>query len=52
MTPRPASAATEALLAKHPAAHPQVFVTSARSGAGIVELRAAVAQLVNERARG
>ena len=45
-------AATEALLAKHPAAHPQVFVTSARSGAGIVELRAAVAQLVNERARG
>jgi GTP-binding protein len=45
-------AATEAVLAKHPAAHPQVFVTSARSGAGIVELRAAVAQLVNERARG
>src|SRR6476659_8189552 len=40
-------AATEAVLAKHPAAHPQVFVTSARSGAGIAELRAAVAQLVN-----
>ena len=44
-------AATEAALAKHPAAHPQVLVTSARSGAGIAELRAAMARLVNERAR-
>lgn len=30
-------------LAKHPAAYPQVLVTSARTGAGIPELRAAVA---------
>ena len=44
-------AATEAALARHPAAHPQVLVTSARSGAGIAELRAAMARLVNERAR-
>lgn len=42
-------AATEAALAKHPAAHPQVLVTSARTGAGIAELRAAMAQLANER---
>jgi GTP-binding protein len=45
-------AATEAALARHPAAHPQVLVTSARTGAGIAELRAAMAQLINERARG
>jgi GTP-binding protein len=42
-------AATEAALARHPAAHPQVLVTSARTGAGIAELRAAMAQLLNER---
>jgi GTP-binding protein len=42
-------AATEAALARHPAAHPQVLATSARTGAGIAELRAAMAQLVNER---
>jgi GTP-binding protein len=45
-------AATEAVLATHPAAHPQVLVTSARTGDGIAELRAAMAQLVKERARG
>ena len=45
-------AAIEAALARHPAAHPQLLVTSARTGAGIAELRAAMAQLVNERARG
>jgi GTP-binding protein len=45
-------AATEAALARHPAAHPQVLVTSARTGAGIAELHAAMAQLINERARG
>jgi GTP-binding protein len=45
-------AATEAALARHPAAHPQVLVTSARTGPGIAELRAAMAQLINERARG
>jgi GTP-binding protein len=45
-------AATEAALARHPAAHPQVLVTSARTGAGIAELRAAMARLVNERGAG
>jgi len=42
-------AATKTALAKHPAAHPDVLVTSARSGAGIPELRAAMAQLIKER---
>jgi GTP-binding protein len=32
-------------LAKHPAAHPQVLTTSARMGAGLEELRAAIAAL-------
>jgi GTP-binding protein len=32
-------------LAKHPAAYPQIITTSARTGAGIPELRAAVALL-------
>ena len=41
--------ATEAALAKHPAAFPEVLATSARSGAGIPELRAAIARLVKER---
>jgi GTP-binding protein len=45
-------AAIDAALGRHPAAHPQVLVTSARTGAGIAELRAAIAQLLNERARG
>ncbi len=36
-------AKAEAELAKHPAAYPQVLVTSARTGSGIPELRAAVA---------
>jgi GTP-binding protein len=45
-------AATKTALAKHPAAHPEVLVTSARSGAGIPELRAAMAQLVKERGAG
>ena len=38
-------AKAEAELAKHPAAYPQVLVTSARTGSGIPELRAAVAAL-------
>ena len=38
-------AKAEAELAKHPAAYPQVLVTSARTGSGIAELRAAVAAL-------
>jgi GTP-binding protein len=32
-------------LAKHPAAYPQILITSARTGAGIAELRATVAAL-------
>jgi len=44
-------AATEAALAKHPAAHPDLLVTSARAGAGIPELRAAIARLLAERSR-
>jgi GTP-binding protein len=42
-------AATSAALAKHPAAYPEVLATSTRSGAGIPELRAAVARLLAER---
>jgi GTP-binding protein len=38
-------AKAEAELAKHPAAYPQVLVTSARTGSGIPELRAAIAAL-------
>ncbi len=45
-------AATKAALAKHPAAHPEVLVTSARTGAGIAELRAAIARLIKERGAG
>jgi GTP-binding protein len=42
-------ATTKAVLAKHPAAHPDVLVTSARTGAGIPELRSAIARLIKER---
>jgi GTP-binding protein len=42
-------AATEAALAEHPAAHPVVLATSARTGAGISELRSAIARLLKER---
>ena len=42
-------AAIEAALAKRPAAFPQVLATSARTGAGIPELRAAIARLMAER---
>ena len=45
-------AATQAALAKHPAAYPDVLATSARSGAGLAELRAAIARLMAERAAG
>ena len=41
--------ATTAALAKHPAAFPEVLATSAHTGAGIPELRAAIARLVKER---
>lgn len=39
-------------LARHPAAHPGIAVTSARDGAGIAELRAAVAALAAPRELG
>jgi GTP-binding protein len=45
-------AATEAALAKRPAAFPGVLATSARSGAGMPELRAAIARLLAERGAG
>jgi GTP-binding protein len=40
---------TQAALAKHPAAYPEVLATSSRTDAGIAELRAAIARLVAER---
>jgi GTP-binding protein len=43
-------AATETALAAHPAAFPAVLASSARTGAGIAELRAAIAQLLAEHA--
>jgi GTP-binding protein len=42
-------AKTEAALAKHPAAFPDVLTTSSRSGAGMPELRAAMVRLLEER---
>ena len=42
-------AEVEAALAKRPAAFPGVLVTSAHDGAGIPELRAAIARLLAER---
>ena len=41
---------TTVALAKHPAAFPDVLVTSSRSGAGMPELRAAMVRLLHERA--
>jgi GTP-binding protein len=46
---RSLTATTEARLAQHPAAFPEVLPTSARSGDGIAELRAAIARLIKER---
>ena len=40
---------TKTALAQHPAAYPELLVTSAREGGGIPELRAAIAKLVAER---
>jgi GTP-binding protein len=42
-------AATKAAIAKRPAAFPDLITTSARSGEGIEDLRAAIARLVSER---
>ena len=41
--------ATTAALATHPAAFPEILVTSSRSGAGMAELRAAMVRLLDER---
>jgi GTP-binding protein len=41
--------ATSTALTRHPAAYPELIATSSRTGAGIVELRAAVARLLAER---
>jgi GTP-binding protein len=41
--------AAEAALRRHPAAYPGVFFTSARTGEGVPELRAHIAQLLSER---
>ncbi|MGV7213182.1 ribosome biogenesis GTP-binding protein YihA/YsxC [Bradyrhizobium sp. UFLA05-112] len=41
---------TEAALAKHPAAFPNVLATSSRSSTGMESLRAAMARLLEERA--
>jgi len=41
----------EAALSKRPAALPHVLVTSAHTGTGIAELRAAIARLLQERRR-
>ncbi|MGR7995611.1 MULTISPECIES: ribosome biogenesis GTP-binding protein YihA/YsxC [unclassified Xanthobacter] len=43
-------AAIEDKIRKRPAAYPQVFPTSSTTGAGFAELRAAIAQLIAERA--
>jgi GTP-binding protein len=44
-------AATVTALAKHPAAFPDVLVTSSHTGAGTPELRAAMIRLLGERSR-
>jgi GTP-binding protein len=44
-------AETEAALAKHPAAFPDVLATSSRAGTGMSELRAAMVRLLEERGR-
>jgi GTP-binding protein len=43
--------ATTTALAKHPAAFPELLVTSSRTGAGMPELRAAMIRLLEERGR-
>ena len=47
LTPR--VAATSAALASHPAAFPELVVTSSRTGAGMPQLRAAMVRLLEER---
>jgi GTP-binding protein len=43
-------ATTTRTIAKHPAAYPELLLTSARTGAGMPELRSAIAHLLAERA--
>jgi len=43
------TAATAAALVTHPAAFPELLVTSSRTGAGMPELRAAMVRLLSER---
>jgi GTP-binding protein len=45
------TAETEAAVAKHPAAFPNVLATSSRSATGMAELRAAMAKLLEERTK-
>ena len=45
------AADVQAALAKHPAAFPELLVTSSRTGAGMPELRAAMVRLLGERSR-
>ena len=47
----PLIARIEAAIARHPAAFPECLLTSARTGAGIPALRAAIARLLAERDR-
>jgi GTP-binding protein len=42
--------ATSAALTQHPAAYPELIATSSRTGAGVPQLRAAIARLLAERA--
>ena len=42
-------AETQAALAKHAAAFPEVLATSSRAGTGMPELRAAMVRLLEER---
>jgi GTP-binding protein len=44
----PRLAATMAALAKRPAAFPEILLTSAETGAGIADMRAAIAKLLSE----
>ncbi len=44
-------AALKATMERRPAAFPEVMATSARTGAGVAELRAAIARLLRERDR-
>jgi GTP-binding protein len=40
----------QTLLARRPAVYPTILATSAQTGAGIAELRAAIFRLLHERA--